>query len=260
MIKIGETFLSYVYSGLFVTENTWIHPERTESTYELICVVEGMVHMEEEQRKYTLKKGDVMILRRGVKHKGFLESHGKTSFYWIHFSTNNFEEFELKTPVIHCFTNTALLKQIVHTANTPTYPSYSTDALLLILIGELAHLLKQNHTSELKIIYEAAEWIRINSWKRLTAKDIAQHYGYNPEYFARLFRRVFSMGLKEYICRERIKKACDILCNTSYSIKEISAMLGFDDGNQFIQFFKYHQGESPSKYRNKSYNIHMNAF
>ena len=42
------------------------------------------------------------------------------------------------------------------------------------------------------------------------------------------------------------------------SVKEIAALLGFSEPNTFIHFFKYHEGISPTLYRNTYHNTHMN--
>lgn len=258
MIRTDENSISYIHSGLFVTDSVWIHPKRIETTYEIICVTSGIVHIEEGGIQYELSKGDVIILKPGIMHQGHRESFGKTSFYWLHFWTDNFSAFKASDTPVRNFTDIAMFKQILHIANTPDYQPQCVEALLLVLIYEIVRLSKHNNSDESKIIYEAAEWIRINSIKKITVSLVASLYGYNGEHFSRMFKRMFSIGLKEYICRERMKVSCDILCNTSYSVKQIAAMLNFDDENQFVHFFKYHQSESPARYRNKHYNIRMN--
>lgn len=250
---------NYVYAGLFVTDSEWIHPERVEETYEIICVVAGAVHLEEDGVPYTLGKGDVMILRPGVMHRGLAVSTGRTSFYWVHFTAEDFSALRISQNVIHGFTNVALLKQFLHVVNTQGYPDYAADAVLAHLLAEMACFITQGSgTDKRQVVYDAAEWIRIHAASGLTAAEVAQKYGYNSEHFARLFKKTYGMGLKEYIYEERMKAARNLLSCSEFSVKQIAAMLSFDNVNQFVNYFKYHQGISPAKFRNSLYNVHMN--
>ena len=40
--------------------------------------------------------------------------------------------------------------------------------------------------------------------------------------------------------------------------KEIAEKYGFSDYKYFLKYFKYHEGISPTEYRQTYYNLHMN--
>lgn len=258
MISLQNTELSYVVSGLFSTDKEWIHPRRRETTYEIILVIDGYVYIEEEGVEYPLEKGDLLILRPGVVHKGYQPSYGKTSFYWLHFTASNFKAFGINYQLFKHYTNTSFFKQILHIAHSPNYPRFGADTAVATLLAELAAILAQDSTKGSKVVAEAAEWIRINAYQRLTVKEVSQRYGYNSEHFSRLFKRFYHVGLKDYICAQRLNYACGLLCNSAFSIKEIADIMNFDDANQFVHFFTYHQKQSPSQFRNRFYSVLMN--
>ena len=105
---------------------------------------------------------------------------------------------------------------------------------------------------------KAAEYIRININKNISAKAVSEKFKYNCDYLSKLFKKTFDIGIKEYIIKEKINIAKDMLLTTDFSIKEISAKLGFRDENLFIKFFMYHEKISPGKFRNKYFNVHFN--
>lgn len=257
MISLGKNKISYVYSGLFSTDNSWIHPSRTETTYEIIFVIDGVVYIEEDGVKYQLEKEDLLILKPNINHKGYKTSHGKTSFYWVHFNVDNYDDLQIVSNK-YKFTNFSLFKELLHIAHNPNHPPYAADAALLSILGELSYLSKIEYIQSSKIIAEAAEWIRINSTRKITVSEVAKLFGYNTDHFSRLFFKYSSIKLKDYIIRERINQACNLLCNTSYSVKEIASILNFDSLNQFVHYFKYHKKMTPGKFRNLYFNIHMN--
>lgn len=257
MITTDNFNLEYVYSGVFSTEQTWIHPEKTEITYELIYVISGDVFIEENNQRYHLRKNDAIVLKPGISHKGYLFSSPPVSFYWIHFHTDNFEGINIKTNYIKNFTDSSMFKKLLHVANSSNYPNYSQEAVLLNILNELAAFTLHSK-EDYKFIRDAAEWIRINSHTKIYIEDIASKYMLNPQYFSKLFKRYYSIGLKEYISIERMNMAKNLLCNTSYSIKEISFIMNFENENEFINYFKYHQNQTPTKFRNSLSNTHMN--
>jgi len=250
--------IKYEYSGLFKTEEVWIHPERSEVTYEIIYVTEGVVHLLENGVEYSLEKGDAILLPAGIIHKGSKESYGKTEFYWIHFHVKEYDKLDIHKNILKGFNNISLFRQLLHVANTNDYPNYSVNVLLLALLSEMSHFSQHNENPVSGLVYEAAEWIRINVYEKMTVEKISGHYGYSSDHFSRLFKKHYKLGLKEYIYTEKMKAARNLLCNYGYSVKQVSAMLAFDNEEQFIHFFKYHQNESPTKFRNVYYNLHMN--
>ena len=237
MIVTNNFNLEYVYSGLFSTDQPYIHPEKTEITYEIIYVISGDIFIEENNQLYHLRKNDAIFLKPGVSHKGYLVSSPPVSFYWIHFHTDNFEAMNIKTNYIKNFTDSALFKKLLHIANSSNYPEYSKEAALLNILNEMASF-SLSSGEDYKLIREAAEWIRINSHSKIYIEDIASRYKLNHQYFSKLFKKYYSMGLKEYISIERMNMAKNLLCNTSYSVKEISFIMNFENENEFINYFK----------------------
>ena len=129
--------VSYLYSGLFETQEEWSHPHRVIDSYEILYVVAGEVYLEEEGERFSLKAGDVYLLRPDCRHGGYRISRGKTSFYWVHFVTDGWPGLEtglLSVPDSYRFS--LLLKQLLHIANTPGYPAYAPDAALAVLQGQ----------------------------------------------------------------------------------------------------------------------------
>ena len=52
----------------------------------------------------------------------------------------------------------------------------------------------------------------------------------------RLFKDQFGIGMKAYINEERTKRIKGLLLTTSYPIKQIASMSGFDDYKEFLKF------------------------
>ena len=67
-------------------------------------------------------------------------------------------------------------------------------------------------------------------------------------YFA-LFKRRTGRAPIDFFIRLRMRQACRLLCETSLSVKEVAAALGYDDPFYFSRMFKLVVRVAPSEYR-----------
>lgn len=78
----------------------------------------------------------------------------------------------------------------------------------------------------------------------------AQAAGLSYVQFSRRFKALTGQTPMEYVIELRMKKAQQLLAQTSLSVKEISALCGFSGEYYFSNFFKANFGMSPSAFRN----------
>ena len=62
MINYNNTQLEASIAGLFYTDKDWIHPTTSIETYEIILVLNGTVYIEEDGKKYTLERNNLLLL------------------------------------------------------------------------------------------------------------------------------------------------------------------------------------------------------
>jgi AraC family transcriptional regulator len=81
---------------------------------------------------------------------------------------------------------------------------------------------------------------------------MADTAGLSPFHFARQFK--ISMGYSPYqfVLRQRIERAKQLLIQGGKSLAEIAVEVGFYDQSHFAQQFKRHCGITPKKFANKS--------
>jgi YesN/AraC family two-component response regulator len=100
-----------------------------------------------------------------------------------------------------------------------------------------------------KHVAGAKDYINNNYDKKIYLNDVAEHVGFSPYYFSRLFKKSSGMNLSEYINRFRIEKAKELMYNFNLSLKEISEMAGYEDFSYFSTVFQRYEKCLPSKYR-----------
>ena len=71
----------------------------------------------------------------------------------------------------------------------------------------------------------------------------------NPSYLSRRFKSLSGKNLTEAILELRVKKACELLKNTSLKISEIAPMVGYETAANFSKVFKKMMNITPREYR-----------
>ncbi|RFS26580.1 AraC family transcriptional regulator [Chitinophaga silvatica] len=67
--------------------------------------------------------------------------------------------------------------------------------------------------------------------------------------FFKWFKNQFGLTPLQYINRERLKLAKQLLANTNYSVSQVSAQCGFNDTNYFVRLFRNSEGITPGTYQ-----------
>lgn len=83
----------------------------------------------------------------------------------------------------------------------------------------------------------------------LSIKDISAHVFLSSSYVCTIFKNETGMTLNQYLTDYRIERAKKLLADPRNKISDISAAVGYSDGNYFGKTFKKMVGVSPSEYR-----------
>ena len=87
-----------------------------------------------------------------------------------------------------------------------------------------------------------------NDW-RSCGVEVAEYMQMNPAYLSRYFKENTGMNFVDYCRRIRMKRARELLQNTSLKVYEIASRLGYQNAQAFGTAFKECEGVSPFAYR-----------
>ncbi len=252
ILNINGTNFEFFNMSLFASDGEWIHPTVTVPTYELIYVVSGTIHLREEDRNYSLQRGEMLLLNSNCEHGGSATSTGQTSFYWLHFQTDHIARFSLPKQFTPPEDTRRRLAELMHLQDTDHTLAELTLAKLLL------ELSAPRETGSRRA-HEITEFIRIHSHRSLTVGEVARRFGYSADHLSRLLKQEFGYDTKTVIVKKRLDHVESMLVNTDLSIKEIAYHCGFDDENKFVKFFRYYEGTTPTQFRKRYFRVHMNA-
>lgn len=188
----------------------WIHMSRTLLDYELIVMTEGELHIGCDQTRFTVKKGEYLLLPPFVQQYGYKIS--SCSFYWVHFLTSNpltvldaneaavnSKEGHIAIPQFGTLKNiekfVVLMKQLqdcVRVYHDKNLNDYMTTTILLELYNQICSHERnpEQNTKQQQIFNDLIDYIKWNCQSSLKVSQIADHFGYNEKYLSHLFTTV----------------------------------------------------------------------
>lgn len=105
---------------------------------------------------------------------------------------------------------------------------------------------KQNYKK--RIVTNVQKYIRENLNKKLMLNEVSALFGFSPNYLSQIFARYANCSFVEYITREKVTAAKEMMAAGNEKIYEIAANLGFESAFYFSKVFKKVEGCSPRDY------------
>ncbi|MFZ3577161.1 response regulator [Virgibacillus sp. DJP39] len=98
-------------------------------------------------------------------------------------------------------------------------------------------------------IEQAKRYIENNYNTTITLEETATHVNLSANYFSNLFKQEIGETFIDYVTKIRLSRAKELMEEHSYSLKEISYMVGYKDPNYFSRVFKKHFNDSPKRFQ-----------
>ncbi len=261
-------------AGLFVSAGHGQHPTRTLSTYELILVNSGELQLFEEDRVYTARRHETLLLWADRMHGATGPYPRDLQFYWIHFgyrrpSSKTRRELCEAVEVPRQATLSRperlaeLFQRYIDDQETENLTRLEASLLVVLMLSEATRA--EAAGGELRTPNESAlagivlHHISAHYNESISTASIAAHFHYNPDYLGRAFRCATGASITNTINRRRIKEAKTLLVGEQMKIGEVAEACGFQDAGYFRKIFRVMCGVTPHQYRNLHRHYHINA-
>jgi len=101
-------------------------------------------------------------------------------------------------------------------------------------------------------VRSAIDYINKNYMNDITVCDISKYCSLHRSYLHRIFKAVLQTTPQNFLIQCRIDNACRLLRTTSNTVKEISALVGYPNEQNFSRAFMRTMGLSPSNWRKEN--------
>ena len=113
------------------------------------------------------------------------------------------------------------------------------------------HKNQQKNEQKNELVEWTKNYIYQNFHSDIVIGEIGQKIGVNTSYLSDLFHKVEGTTIQQYICKEKIRLAENMLRYSDYEVKEIASYLFFCSQSYFGNIFRQQTGMTPARYRKK---------
>ncbi len=100
-----------------------------------------------------------------------------------------------------------------------------------------------------EIIIEAQEWLRQHSSEPINLAELAEQLDLSMRSFNRRFKQATGITAGDYLQKQRLDNAKELLRTSNLSISEVAVQSGYQDSSYFCGRFKKVMGQTPLVYR-----------
>jgi AraC-like DNA-binding protein len=151
---------------------------------------------------------------------------------------------------------TELINKLIRVCSSPdsgknVYADLGLKELLIRLIQSqrLGQILSQPSNTNKSRLHFVMDYISQNLTEKIAIDTLSRKAYLSRNNFFKMFREQFGLSPLEYINRERIKLAKNLLAEDDDSVSEVSHQCGFNDTNYFVRLFHRMEGITPGMYR-----------
>ena len=243
----------------------YFNPEkgRILSEYQIVYISKGKGFFKSESTKKTnISKGQVIILFPGQWHTYCPMRETGWNEYYIGFEGEIIDDIvengfiSPQNQILNVGINEDLV-QLFSTAikiakEDKTAAQQNLAGLVFNIFGNILFL-AQNKNFEIKDTAQKIERAKVimleNINKEIDAKEIAENLGISYSLFRKTFKEYTGYAPAQYFQELKLRKAKELLTETTMPIKEISYELNFSSYEYFLSFFKKRVKFTPTEYR-----------
>lgn len=123
--------------------------------------------------------------------------------------------------------------------------------MLCMLRNDHLSIRQSNNSFSNRECMQIKNYLDANYMQNITLDILAQRSHMNKYYLVHAFTKYVGVSPITYLLQRRIDEGKSLLSSTSYSISEISSILGFSSQSYFAQAFRKSVGQTPIQYRNR---------
>lgn len=230
--------------------------------YQILYVANGKTHFWFDDREEIVSAGHMVLYKPEEIQKYVYYLEDNPEVFWIHFTGRDvknilaYHGISLDEHVFYCGVlpdYKALFRKIIQELQLCRYGYEDYIASLfndiLLLVDRQQHEQKKATGDVQEQIERAAAYFNENYNTKISIDDYAESLHISTNWFIHNFKQYAGMSPAQYILSLRMVNAQSLLERTTYNIKEISEIVGYENPLYFSRVFKKEIGKSPAQYR-----------
>jgi AraC-like DNA-binding protein len=243
----------------FVTRQTWtggmeyIHDNPINTSFEI--PLDGQVDVVVDGLKYTVGKGELLVLPRGVPNKIMGKSGVTCRKLAFGFSGTLLGQLlstvHLDATRVLRLTDVGGIYNLVERGRVMLEGKREKDvpALSALAIELIMTISQQCSTYKSPLVANAIYFMNFNIARKITLSEIAAELKISQQKLIDIFKAELHVTPRRHLINLRMAKAESLLLNSRLTVNEIAAQTGYSTAARFIREFKKKFCVSPAAYR-----------
>lgn len=238
--------------------------------YTLHFVQRGGGTLQVKDKVFDVVEGDFFFLPPNVEMRYLPSSNAPWAYYWFYLIGDGAKElglsmgFTLDNPVRHS-TNP---KQVDELLNSLFLQGISQEERYFKTISALYNIASKlsanrknaGHVCNSDTVDKIKEIIKLNHKDPNFSVDCLSELTFiSHSYICKLFKNKTGISAVQYLVKERLKSAANMLKENDFSVKKLALLVGFKDELHFMKAFKKEYGLTVKEFRQKYAQENLNA-
>ncbi len=250
--------------------------------FELVCVLEGGCQHTVAEQAGPLTAGDITIVPPGLSHhltatpdcvcitikvrtstfdRTFSSLLQEQSLLSVYFAQNLYSPQSRSALTFHCGADAFVTEQLLYMYRQQQERRAYCDNIIEGLIAVLFSYLLQNHQESLEFSRSMTQFDRrigevvnylSSHYPTATLAGTARIFYMNPSYLSASLRKATGHTFSQLVRDYRLRRAAELLRQSSLKLDDICEQVGYQDTTQFIRYFKETYGSTPHAYRKQN--------
>ena len=208
---------------------------------QLILPIHGNLYIETDYKKLTLEDENLFFLPPDCKHT--FRSDKSNEFLVLDISNNIVNQYDMdKLNGGKKILFDDKWKAIRHLFLNEVENKKSSNSITNLFLYCYDFIAEESMPDSIKYINE-------HYTEDIDLKKLALIEHYNISYYSEWFKNKMKVSPIEYIQNLRVKKAKELLLNSSFTILQISQMVGYEHNSSFTRVFKSLENITPAEFK-----------
>lgn len=281
-ISLGDASFVVTDKAIRLTKNSnkWVNTAHFHADFEIHMVLSGNAVIEIDGEDFKLKEGEICLLAPKSSHypKESSEDLVKPNFsfnitrnYSYHNAEKSFSEYAYYDNIFRSVKSYMILNELELIKITSEIleleicekNEHVLQTQLASFFIKLANAIKKNNLlSDNQIAGDSYE--SDNSFKQrrivedffqrryneqISIEDLAEKLCLSVPQTHRIVKKIFGVGFKKILTKQRIDHACMLIKNKQTNLEEVAYQSGYTSYNGFLSAFKKYTGKNPKEYQ-----------
>ena len=260
-------------------EGKYRNYEEAHDFWELCFVTEGEISVRIEDKLSPLGKNELILISPNKKHAYHSEDGNRNKAFVICFDSFSQVLYAISEYIFTPENTQVSCIDLIIQESKATFRTGEGDHLVVLdtpvfggqqaLLSQLKYLLislarRLSSEKSAEIVFFSGEnfhaelvdaimrYLRENIDKKISLGDVCERFNYSRSFICKVFKQQTGESLITCFNRMKAKRAAKLLRETTKSVTDIAAELGFREIKYFDAVFKKHHGISPVQYREEA--------